>query len=1349
MKQVSIFHKGVTTDLDYSKLDNQGMQLPTANIQLLNKDGQGLIVTPVKGNKVAFELTAGFQMIGSAEYNGIAYIASYNPDTGQGEIGSFPSPNFSTNTFEEVYRPLNNLVSSGTAISRGRLGPMRSTVFNFDLEHPIGDQMIALQDYDGSVNLIFTDNKNVLRLLNSGFNQEAQDLPERHYKTASLASSIQLIKELPGKQKINFVGEFSGGELRFGNYFFFYRYVDNSNNRTEFVAESQPITVTKSDGNDSTVLTTGFDEKSTKKITLNVGALDSAFTYIEFAFIRFLSSGSGVAFPEVMLVDKFFPVPSSGGNLECEINGFETQIPLNISEILRPVNRESICKSILAHDRRIWGANWKAEPLNYPALSEFALNIRLGYNDTKEIPNWELIKFYSDPKNLKYSGYFRGESYIAGVVFVLKNGYKSPRFPVKGIDARTLMQKQIGAAYDDGVLTNNNGIIAMPTNQSSPYVRDTVMPGGKRGFGRILAMTFDVSKAKEWLNLGGAKAKWIEENVREVIFVRADRKENLLYQGVTSLVYGQNLGSGSNYKNNGVSIPILTTHNLNNPDLQEIIDGSLPTTEYKFTSNIFGAPKLQVQFTSWGLGKGTDEEQKRRAIFSPDYILGDKNKISDGDGDVYVKSECRQRYITFRDGSILPPSIMNHFEGAAWGGSNFLFKSKRITNVYDGSNWVLPGNAKESFVNKVGNGGEDIHTSQLLFWRTDSLGRIIRISRNMIVPPYLGFEMEAETLKASSNVFDYFGRIVNVYRQNPNEINPVDLYSDELNLVYSSINHENFYLDQLDETPKVVCYQGDCFIQNVVIKIKTWEATNEIGHVLGENEKEIGVDVSAHGYGGTATQNRIRYAHGQLVEIVTENKNNLALRMATPNETAYYPALKSDVNVSYNNQSWVLGKNEWAYFPYSPEVVGWKMQLGTGIESYLFNPANSRTISINNYLSTNPNIPKGRDVFPNRIRYTGKQEPNFPILAYRMWSYVQKQDFEERFGEMTKLSLVFGRLVSIQRNSIFVHFTNQEETVPTSSGEMVIGVRSILSKEPTIIARFGSQHIFSIQQSKSGTYGWDWMNNVLWRIIMNDEGFLMARSLDKEKYVENYLKELKSLKDGENSGLSTNIIRGMNDLVFLNGDDQEGLITGYDKKNGELLFTSFFNGRTEVLRFNEDMSAFIGTFSFPVKFFFNIHNDLFSARNTASFLGTTKEKLYIHSAGMSARFYGDYYTPVLSFIVNGYLSEEEAYVNIDKLFKAMEIEAPRHPLPIDKIEFKTLFQEGRNDPFHDEVRFWLTPEYLMSKWAFPLNVAHKGQEQFFVESNMQGKWLKVTIYFNKGIDFFVKNVITNFISSHA
>ena len=52
--------------------------------------GNTLIQDTQTGNVMG--LSEGFVPVGMKEYGGVLYIASYNPDTKEGEIGTIPSP---------------------------------------------------------------------------------------------------------------------------------------------------------------------------------------------------------------------------------------------------------------------------------------------------------------------------------------------------------------------------------------------------------------------------------------------------------------------------------------------------------------------------------------------------------------------------------------------------------------------------------------------------------------------------------------------------------------------------------------------------------------------------------------------------------------------------------------------------------------------------------------------------------------------------------------------------------------------------------------------------------------------------------------------------------------------------------------------------------------------------------------------------------------------------------------------------------------------------------------------------------------------------------------------------------
>jgi hypothetical protein len=1354
MKQISVFHKGIVTDLDYSKMDNQGLVLPTSNIRLLNIEGKGLVVTQVKGDKELFELTSGFKVIGGCEYNGIAYIASYNDTTNEGEIGCFPSPG--PNGFENIYRPLTNTKTGF---------PLRSTQFNFSLENPIGDEMHALIDYDGTVNLTMTDGVTPLKMVNSGFNQTGEPKPLRYYDLNNLANEIQQIRNLPGNQKIEFIQELSDGQIKFGNYFFFYRYLDGSNNTTEFVAESKAFTVTRNSSQNRELKVSGMNESSGKRIVLKVSNLDQTFAYVQFSFMRFYSDTNGSILPEIMLVDNFYGITSVEMNIE--ITGFETFIPFDISEILRKVSNENVVKSIQPQYRRLWGAKWKGLYVNYKALEYAALKIKIGCNTLKKIRRWELRDFYANPSNIEYAGYFRNEAYITGVVFVFNNGYETERFPTRGADLRNFTPgNNINQFYSENAsLTNNNGIVVMPSNANAP-----VFNNDETGMieASILGLEFILDEFNDWISSATLSdntlegRNWFKQNVREIRFVRAERVPNMLYQGLLSNVYG----SGRNirgYSTKNASIPII------NPNINNLDFINYKTNQFTYLP-ITAGDQDSYQHNGYLAIEKTEQEKKIKVLFSTDFIFGNKHKVSDSTSNAYLCNNYELKYNKL-DGHEYPNLIRNSTDllyshnvrmdrPFVFRVANDLFKLGDINTVYQENSFVFPESKKRlNVVNAVYDKADD-SINNLADKNSES-------NRSIVVPPVIAFEIDSD-VNAISQIFDktektpignmtvggfpvsVLQNIVSIFKNDPQTFDYLSVYLNELNLNYFSISH-SINLSSINEN--YVVYSGDCFAQLTTLKTRSWLPTKR-KQIYG-NKVEISADINKLINGerqNIVSANRDwNYAHGQVVSIISENATNTALRFNVQGQTDFQENYKN-ITVGPVGATFNLWGYFWPLFPFSSEPTygnnngTYSMSLSSGIESYLVNPGNSKTLSLKAYLSHNPQIPKGDNKFNNRIRYSGIQESNYPPLGYRIWNYNHKEDYDHTDGSIVKLIFAFNRLMSIQETSILLHHINREEVIPSSSGELVIGTRSILSKEPTSIAKFGAQHQFAIKRAKSGVYGWDWVNNVIWRVVMADEGMVIARSIGKENLIEGYLNELKERVDGVDT-MGSSISQKLRDSFFSKA--QEGIMVAHDKKNSEVLFCFSKGNINEIMRFNEDQNVFIGHYFFKPSMFLNLKSDTISFPENSI---TSQSKGYLFGVGNHCHFFGQYHKSVISFIVNGYLGDKENLVNIDKMFVAMEIESPSIEF-IEKVEFQTLFQYAKNDPFHSEEEFWRSPEYLMSKWAFPINTATSGESQFSNNSHLQGRWLKVTITLKEeaGIDnlLFIKNIITKFITSNA
>ena len=109
------------------------------------------------------QLSDGMIPLCAKTFGRVMYVVSTSRD-GVGEIGSFPSPDYTNNTGVLVnkYQPLMVGVDAD-----GNIQQLRTSGFNFSLQHPV--EMNVESSYDGSVNLILTDNCNKPRIINTGF----------------------------------------------------------------------------------------------------------------------------------------------------------------------------------------------------------------------------------------------------------------------------------------------------------------------------------------------------------------------------------------------------------------------------------------------------------------------------------------------------------------------------------------------------------------------------------------------------------------------------------------------------------------------------------------------------------------------------------------------------------------------------------------------------------------------------------------------------------------------------------------------------------------------------------------------------------------------------------------------------------------------------------------------------------------------------------------------------------------------------------------------------------------------------------------------------------------------------
>ena len=541
--QLNHFYKGIDEDIDVHGRESSVWSFPTINYRVFNKEGQGLILTTLNSNTreidnyhpegQEFSLPEGYMACGAGEFNGIMYIVSYNKNNGMGQIGSFPSPNPFTNEYEDVYRPLRNFKE--TPLSD--IDEFTTTLFNFSKERMV--DIIIKDSYDSSMDIYMCDYENPNRVINSGFKKDGS--PNGRYYTPEDFNGV--INQIPSSGKIlkaDLEAITEGGELMYGNYYMYIRYLTADFNPTSFVAHVGVMQVYKGSTIGKEISGGSGVDKSNKRILLNLSNIDTTYRYVEVGFVRYFGDQSGVLLTETGLYDKKYTIIDS--TMQIEITGREIVIPLTPAEILRPNIIERSCKSHTQIDNRYIGANWKSPDKNSNLLSQLALHIKpkphytiVDASETSpERFNEEVVAKDVTSKRMQYHnyymtfdrvGYFRGEIYAFTAGFKFKDGSKSNVFPITGKN----FTKSDGADYE----VNDKGIVQFPFHEQTVYGEYAKLFDSNNKL-RIQGIEFDMTDFIVELNgMDEADKIWFANNVEGIFFARAKRREWLQYQGMS------------------------------------------------------------------------------------------------------------------------------------------------------------------------------------------------------------------------------------------------------------------------------------------------------------------------------------------------------------------------------------------------------------------------------------------------------------------------------------------------------------------------------------------------------------------------------------------------------------------------------------------------------------------------------------------------------------------------------------------------------------------------------------------------------------------------------------------------
>jgi len=1157
---LNTFEAGQISDIDPTKTKNSSF-VEGENIRIFDKSGHGLVITNISGNdyiangtvadNVGFTLSEGFVPLGGCVYNGILFIASCkllpvsNQSYHTGEIGCFPSLN--AGVWERVYRPLQNFDDGSGA------GDFTTDLLKFYPDKQI--EMIPWEDIDGSIDLIFTDNTNPLRVINCGFDLDGTS-NSRVYSAIHFPGAVSCV--LGTKETMGITSQTigNGGNLGFGNYFFFFRYADASFNTTNFVCESRPVQVY--DGDLSVGGAQGaLDGRSTKKVTFALSNLDLAFNYLQIGFIRFFSGEDGQVVYEHGLIDR--DIPFDATTLTFDITGTESIRVITLDEIIANRQEDDIVRTITVAEKRLWGASWSGSLTYHESMLTFAQLVTIRVQDTLEIdaePFQDLEETaitqgsatsmgqYKDPvKTAENAGYFRTEAYPFALRFELINGYLSMPVPIQGFDGWQY-------AHDSVSDTNTKGIFRFPGYDTHPIYRLDTTDKIK-----VLGVKIDMSAAITAVQAAVSTDTiyWMKENVRAVYVVRGERYKTIEYQGIAvncaapktkeadtkdwSITQacsigpngseGMDNGPGSNYELSNLQSANWDSGNGYLRQAYGLMSESAQITGRPFFgAEVSGADETDIDQTSY-------QDDVAIPIFrgyAPMQYLSSDTRTVDSIKRNKVRNYMSRWFCVREKIAVFSPDFMFSPVGDVSGIKMISSVGKTVPTPTQYAAGGLSSAYDLWAYNALNTGFAAYYPRWTMAEQTGGLTASTLTDSNITV----GKVGEHAVNSPQSPVLQMCNKMK-------------DFWSSDVETMFyaSDDNDEQIWSNRSMINPKFIAVNrlvADTVDQNFNCDIvNLYNTTNPYALVIENLFPEL---------------SNVKYAMiGEGIELDWDT-----MVPADYDELVYYGGdcfvqrtyfkMQSWAGTSFNAEGWdhlftysedvtdfhegetgsffthgmILGiitenaintamraiKDDHLYYPYVRSSESFAGRAGEDrSESFFINMGNSKTLSLRQsfgYDSRFPVIDKRKKV---RIRFSDESQPGSYYNGFRVFREGNKKEFNLPDGEIMRLLEFNENIVSVQHRAINLHYINERQLAndPENMG-LVMGKGEILADKVRALANFGSQHQWAIDVSG---YGVDVNRRLIWSIYIDEStGYtkIKAGLLSEEKLCSKKLKEI-------------------------------------------------------------------------------------------------------------------------------------------------------------------------------------------------------------------------------------------------
>lgn len=1061
------------------------------------------------------------------------------------------------------YRLSSDTVINGELVEAGSIVDLDTDGFNFSLNNPL--EIDAQSSYDGSVNLIFNDNRNIPRLVNSRFSvlqNNTYEVVDRIgnndtnlYDSEQFDLDTSLYKRVNTIPTITFNSVLPSGNLKVGNYVIYIKYADADGNETDFVGESGIISCFIGGDRDPFSIDGGFrDQLASKSISLTVSDIDSSYDYIKVYYTRSTSDVDSNRVVTAHEIDRKFPVRNNSCNVI--ITGSEETKDIPVSDIniqysiIDKAKSQTVCQNML-----FLGNSCKPDMM-YKDLSDISLRL-LPYlieSDSERFIG-KTSYDYSDLSDQSYSheyyntlniynkvGYWNEEIYRFGVVYIMKDGSLSPVYNIRGKNGIPKFEK-LQSAYLQSDLwkyENNEKVRNyIPIDESTFDVSGTSYLENAKG---VLRINTDSDSRKVYgigIAIPTEVSEYLNTLVQGLFIVRQKRIPTILAQ---AYVMPRDLEA---------EVPLIN------------YGGSYIAERFLDNDRKLNESYLPRLYTISDMAR---VNRSAKVAICPEYDVRQSyfNHLFTGTEYVVRKADIQPSMTT------LSRDIYNdrhYYVDNYYGRREEQFSRAKIIGVGDN----VPIAAVEDY-NFRGRAGEAEEGFRFRYIESKNKEKEATNLIRGAYSPYLGIIGDQVTI----------GSIINIYIPGYSEAQMSTYFNTryEDDSPYYSVS-SRLSLANIDSllslqkaggdlyTYTVPCYRGDCYICNFTHRLNR----NFQDPSAPTNDEVVDENTWKDNYDTENTENNAKINRGDV------NAIQLGSWITFKVCSSYNLSIRS-LDPSYPTEEGLTGLKR-GFYPLQELSPAGATKIP---ESSVINGGYSSTTS-EKQAFTLPDVPYIKNRFDTRIMYSDISVGDAFKNGFRVFQMTHYRDYPRTYGGIMKMIELFGNILCIFEHGIALIPVNERAVAGEGSGGNVfINTSNVLPENPKMLSdTYGTQWPESVVQTPYFVYGVDTVGKKIWRT--NGDQFEIISDFK----IQEFLNENITLSERE----MTPIIGVRNVKGHYNAFKQDVMFTFYDDLYG-------FEEKVWNICYNEVMQKFITFYSWVPSYSANIDNIHFSFNRDTS-----------------------------------------------------------------------------------------------------------------------------------------------------